>query len=98
MIVVEVLMTSCQVSENPNNGPLRPQRTTRNTQAMKVSGLPAHSEMLFAKRVNSLLISAKHPAKRKVPRRPVDNLKRPGPDPGRIRASSPDGPSSPDLP
>jgi len=32
-MVVPVLMTSCQVSENPNSGPLKPQTTMIRTAA-----------------------------------------------------------------
>ena len=40
MIVVAVLMTSCQVSLKPNNGPVSPQRTIAATARMKAFGRP----------------------------------------------------------
>ena len=47
-IVVPVLITSCQVSENWNNGPLTAQTST-NTQAVaNANGLPAAFDMLCA--------------------------------------------------
>src|SRR5690349_16630053 len=55
-MVVEVLMTSCQVSENPNSGPVRAQIITNVTQAMNAKGLPEASATAFANFVNSLLI------------------------------------------
>src|SRR3982750_2453682 len=40
MMVVEVLITNCQVSEKPNSGPLAAQAATRTTQTRKVTGRP----------------------------------------------------------
>ncbi|MGT2465600.1 hypothetical protein ACVOMV_10865 [Mesorhizobium atlanticum] len=40
-MVVPVLMTSCQVSENPKIGPLAAHTTTISTQMTKVHGRPA---------------------------------------------------------
>ena len=63
MMVVEVLITSCQVSENLNSGPTRPQTTTRATQTMKVSGRPVQPGDELATGVKALLSDmAYHPA------------------------------------
>jgi hypothetical protein len=40
MIVVAVLMTSCQVSLNPNKGPASPQTSSAATARMKLMGRP----------------------------------------------------------
>lgn len=40
MIVVPVLMTSCQVSENSNQGPLAAQPTTTNAAKAKAPDVP----------------------------------------------------------
>jgi hypothetical protein len=45
MIVVPVLMTSCQVSENPKTGPLTPQTMTMAQARMNVTGFPAACAM-----------------------------------------------------
>ena len=42
-MVVPVLMTSCQVSEKWNNGPVKPQTTMIPTAKMKACVLPAAS-------------------------------------------------------
>ncbi|QND55226.1 hypothetical protein [Mesorhizobium huakuii] len=41
MTVVPVLITNCQVSEKPKNGPLTAQTTMIRQQPAKVSGMPA---------------------------------------------------------
>ena len=53
MIVVEVLMTSCQVSENPNSGPETAQRITRPQQATNTSGRPVQRAVAVANRVKA---------------------------------------------
>ena len=40
MIVVAVLITSCQVSLKPNNGPVSPQIKIAETASMKLIGRP----------------------------------------------------------
>jgi len=52
-IVVPVLMTSCHVSEKPNNGPVTPHTITMATAATNANGVPAAREHQRAKRVNS---------------------------------------------
>ena len=52
MMVVPVLMTSCQVSEKSKTGPVPAHTATSTTASTNVAGLPAHSEVLLAKRVN----------------------------------------------
>ena len=47
-MVVPVLMTSCHVSEKPNNGPLTAQ-TRRRCSEMKVEARPAAKEVLLAR-------------------------------------------------
>jgi len=51
-MVVPVLMTSCQVSLNPNSGPLQAQRMITLTAAPKAIGRPAILAALLANRVN----------------------------------------------
>src|SRR6478735_12356369 len=53
MMVVPVLMTSCQVSEKSKTGPVPAHTATSTTASTNVAGLPAHSEVLLAKRVNT---------------------------------------------
>lgn len=48
MIVVPVLMTSCQVSENPNTGPLTAHTTINKQHNTKVAGLPVVRATEFA--------------------------------------------------
>jgi hypothetical protein len=50
-MVVEVLITSCQVSEKPNTGPVIAHTPTAAMQRMKASGLPASLATPLAKRV-----------------------------------------------
>src|SRR5262245_26627702 len=45
MIVVVVLTMSCQVSLNPNNGPVDAQITINNAAIRNVNGLPAYCEV-----------------------------------------------------
>jgi len=45
MMVVPVLMTSCQFSEKPKNGPDMAQTTTKATASTNVAGLQENSEM-----------------------------------------------------
>lgn len=45
MMVVPVLMTSCQFSEKAKNGPDMAQTTTKATARTNVAGLPENSEM-----------------------------------------------------
>lgn len=45
MIVVPVLMTSCQVSENAKIGPLIAQAAIVNTASTNTQGLPAKREV-----------------------------------------------------
>ena len=52
MIVVPVLMTSCQVSLNPKSGPVTAHAATTETAIMKVTGLPVILAVNFAKREN----------------------------------------------
>ena len=54
MIVVPVLITSCQVSENLNIGPDSAHTTMRTTETANVSGLPDARAIASAKRENSL--------------------------------------------
>src|SRR5262245_48077274 len=49
-MVVPVLMTSCQVSLKPNNGPKTAHATIVNTAMPKPSGCPATCDVHFAKR------------------------------------------------
>ena len=48
-MVVPVLMTSCHVSEKPNNGPLTAQTTTILAATIKVEARPAAREVLLAR-------------------------------------------------
>jgi hypothetical protein len=52
MIVVPVLMTSCQVSLNPKSGPVTAHATTTETAIRNVTGLPVTLAVNFAKREN----------------------------------------------
>jgi hypothetical protein len=52
MIVVPVFMTSCQVSLNPNMGPVTAQTKMMSTAVTKVAGCPVACEVHLAKRVN----------------------------------------------
>jgi hypothetical protein len=52
MIVVPVLITSCQVSLNPNSGPVTAHAATTETAIMNVNGLPVILAVNFAKREN----------------------------------------------
>jgi hypothetical protein len=52
MIVVPVLMTSCQVSLNPKSGPVTAHAATTATAIMNVTGLPVILAVNFAKREN----------------------------------------------
>ena len=52
MIVVPVFMTSCQVSLNPNIGPVTAQPRMISTAVAKVAGCPVAREVHLAKRVN----------------------------------------------
>lgn len=54
-MVVPVLMTSCHVSENPNNGPVTAQITITAQASTKVDARPAACEALFAMDANSRL-------------------------------------------
>jgi hypothetical protein len=58
MMVVAVLITSCQVSEKPKSGPVAPQTTTPASASMKAPGLPASSDTPWAKAVNLRWMSA----------------------------------------
>jgi hypothetical protein len=49
MIVVPVLITSCHVSLNPNNGPVTTQTTMTATASVKTLGLPQKCAAAFAK-------------------------------------------------
>ncbi len=49
-IVVPVLMMSCQVSENPNTGPLTAQITNTIAATENAHGLPAARELCSANR------------------------------------------------
>jgi len=51
-IVVNVLITSCQVSLNPKIGPLTNQARIRPTARPKAAGLPVLRDVAFASRVN----------------------------------------------
>jgi hypothetical protein len=52
MIVVPVLMTSCQVSLNPNIGPMTAQTKIIETAMINVTGLPVILAVDFANREN----------------------------------------------
>ncbi len=52
MTVVPVLMTSCQVSLNRNNGPVTSQARITPTASTKAVGLPVTFAVAFARRVN----------------------------------------------
>lgn len=59
MMVVPVLMTSCQVSLKSKRGPLRPQTTTTHRASMKARGPPMTRAAVWANRENRLpLLSA----------------------------------------
>ncbi len=51
-MVVLVFMTSCQVSLNPNIGPVAAQTRMISTAITKVAGCPAAREVHLANRVN----------------------------------------------
>lgn len=52
MIVVPVLITSCQVSLNPNSGSVTAHAATTETAIMNVNGLPVILAVNFTKREN----------------------------------------------
>jgi len=52
MMVVPVLITSCQVSLNRNNGPVMSQSRITPTARLNVAGLPVTRAVAFANRVN----------------------------------------------
>src|SRR4051812_22790920 len=52
IIVVPVLITSCQVSLNRNNGPVTNQTRITLTARVKVTGLPVTRAVVLARRVN----------------------------------------------
>ncbi|MNT00144.1 hypothetical protein D3C72_1345640 [compost metagenome] len=52
-MVVPVLITSCQVSLNPNSGPVPAHTRTSSRQPMKVHGRPVILAVALAKRLNS---------------------------------------------
>src|ERR1700704_4830580 len=52
MMVVPVLMTSCQVSLNRNSGPVTSQARITPTARLKVAGLPVTRAVALARRVN----------------------------------------------
>jgi hypothetical protein len=52
IMVVPVLITSCQVSLNPNSGPVTAHNTIISTAAKKVIGLPLKRAVRFVNRVN----------------------------------------------
>ncbi|MNE64022.1 hypothetical protein D3C80_1594060 [compost metagenome] len=56
-MVVPVLMTSCQTSENPKSGPLIPQTSTVPRATMKAVGEPENEAIVLAKRVKNLFIT-----------------------------------------
>src|SRR5690606_31193137 len=58
MIVVPVLITSCQVSLKPNIGPDTAHPSTTSTAMMKVAGRPVARAAPFAKRVNHARLAA----------------------------------------
>ena len=47
-ILVPVLITNCQVSENPNTGPVIAQTNTRSRAIIKAAELPAQQVILLA--------------------------------------------------
>jgi hypothetical protein len=51
-MVVQVLMTSCHVSLNPNSGPVIPHTRTTATARRKVAGLPVRRAVATARRPN----------------------------------------------
>src|SRR5262245_17096809 len=58
MIVVPVLMTSCQVSLNPNTGPVTAHTRTMVTATPNATGRPVQRAPCLAKRPNQLSLSA----------------------------------------
>ena len=54
-MVVQVLITSCHVSLNPNKGPEKAHTTRIATANTNVTGLPVTRDVHFAKRVNRVL-------------------------------------------
>jgi hypothetical protein len=54
MIVVPVLMASCQVSLKPNKGPVIAETSTTATAKRKVVGRPEIREVATARRANQL--------------------------------------------
>ncbi len=58
MMVVPVLITSCQVSLKPNTGPLMPQITTIATAARKVHGEPVAAAAFLAIVLNRFVLSS----------------------------------------
>ena len=67
-MVVDVLITNCQVSEKPNSGPLTAQPRISARHAMKANGLPSPSYTMFANRENIFLINhANAPAEVRFP-------------------------------
>jgi len=61
MIVVPVLITSCQVSENLKIGPLAAQARTTSTQTRKACGLPVTRAVALANLANSLSMTLQLP-------------------------------------
>src|SRR5262245_24668154 len=57
MIVVPVLMTSCQVSLNPNNGPVTAQIRTMVTAIPNATGRPVQRAPCLANRPNHVSLS-----------------------------------------
>lgn len=58
-IVVEVLMTSCQISLKPNSGAVVPHSATAPTAIAKASGWPMKPAIRFAAIVNKRSISGR---------------------------------------
>ena len=64
MIVVEVLITSCQVSLNPNTGPSTAHSTTRALAPTKVEARPAKCDSALATFRNQLFCCMSPPHRR----------------------------------
>src|SRR5262245_3171879 len=75
MIVVPVLMTSCQVSLKPNSGPVTPQTTTRRMATRNVPALPDSRAVALANLLNQPLL-ASPPAPRVRTGRPARIVRR----------------------
>ena len=62
-IVVPVLMTSCQVSEKPNSGPVKAQAMTTASATPKAHDVPTHSVRAREKRSSARPIAGRRGAR-----------------------------------